>query len=422
MSSSVPPQIPGYLVTGQQASELKQAVSELLERDNLRFPGAQPVSFGREHIAELQRSEYFMCEKTDGIRCLLYLAWNERPDVGGFEPVTYLIDRKNNYYDVSPPIRFPYYNAPLDPNMFLFGTILDGELVHDTYPGEAKPRLIFYVFDCLAIDNENLTPRPLDKRLGKMQQMIFEPQKKWLNHIKQNVSPEPFIVKEKTMFPPYALKMVFENVLPNLKHGNDGLIFTCKSTRYEFGTDKHILKWKPPHENTIDFKLKLGNFPVFDPEDGEEGLIEDYDAMPDRFELQVQHNKDVYKPFEHDLFVDEAEWEIFKSLNQRLDGRIIECYRDESGRWRFKPEHDGKPRWRDDKKDANHISTVLSVLESIDNPVTQRDLLDNEDRIKDAVKKLREFEKRKMQQWQHDQERDAKKRKLSEANLNGSPS
>ena len=65
-SHAPPPQIPGFQIPNDEAHSLKQTVAELLERENLRFPGAQPVSFAREHVTELQRNEYFMCEKTDG--------------------------------------------------------------------------------------------------------------------------------------------------------------------------------------------------------------------------------------------------------------------------------------------------------------------------------------------------------------------
>ncbi|KAF2794650.1 mRNA-capping enzyme subunit alpha [Melanomma pulvis-pyrius CBS 109.77] len=421
MQSSVPPQIPGEIMPHEDTEQLKRAVADLLERDSTRFPGAQPVSFGREHITELQRTEYFMCEKTDGIRVLLYLTYLET-EMGGFEPATFLIDRKNNYYNVQPPLRFPYHKFPGEMDKFLFNTILDGELVHDTVAGEPHPRLVFYVFDCLALDGENTTGRRLDIRIGKLKELIFKPYHAWIQRNPQYLEQQPFRVQEKQVYPPYSFLAMFNQVLPKLRHGNDGLIFTCKNTRYEFGTDKHILKWKPPHENTIDFKLRLGDFPLIDAEDGEEGPMPDYDARPDRLILLVNHGNNNNQPFGHDLYITDQEWKILKGLNQRLDGRIIECYRDELGRWRYKPEHDGSPRWRDDKKDANHISTVNSVLESIEDPVTEQDLLNVEARIKQAVKRLREEEKMSRQNWQQQPglaQHDAKKRKYSEANMNG---
>jgi mRNA guanylyltransferase len=387
----------------------------------LRFPGAQPVSFAREHIAELQKEEYFMCEKTDGIRCLLFLYLREDP-IHGFVPATILIDRKNHYYDVQPPLRFPYHQDPDDPGKFLYNTILDGELVHDMMRGQREPRLIYYVFDCLVLDGKNLTTRSLDKRIGHLKELLFKPYYRWRSqHGGQPMSPEPFAIKEKPLYPPYSLKEMFDNVLPNLPHGNDGLVFTCKRTPYRFGTDPNILKWKPPRENTIDFKFRLGEFPLYDPQDGEEGLVEDYHARPDRITLLVLHNNNDYQPFAEMYFTDE-DWEMFKSLNQQLDGRIIECYRDDHGRWTFKREEDGTPRWRDDKKDANHISTVNKVLESIEDPVTEEDLLAAAGSIRSAIYRLRaeeqELAKRKIEEVA---DREAKKRRVSETNDVGGP-
>lgn len=419
-SHAPPPQIPGFLIPNQDAHGLKHAVADLLERDNPRFPGAQPVSFAREHVAELQRNEYFMCEKTDGLRCLLFLHWKEGA-TGAFEPCTFLIDRKNNYYDVQPPFRIPHYLHPNEPEPFLYGTILDGELVHDQYPGEPTPRLNFYVFDCLAVNEQNVTGRTLDKRLGRLHDWVIKPYEMYLTRtFGKNIKPtdlKPFALKGKKTYAAYRLEDMFSNILPNLRHGNDGLIFTCVSTPYQFGTDRHILKWKPPHENTIDFKLRLGDFPLIDPDDGEDGLIQDYDALPSPIELLVQHNSNNYQVFAT-LALTNSEWETLKSLNQRLDGRIIECYRTEAGQWKYKAEADGTPRWRDDKKDANHISTVNSVLESIEAPVTEMDLLGHAENIKRETYRMQG----KLDQYRSPQdagEREAKKRKFSDSGMNG---
>lgn len=414
--------MPGTQVPDGYKRELAEQVANLIERDRTSFPGAQPISFAREHLAELQRHEYFMCEKTDGLRCLLYMAFRDMGE--WFEPVTFLIDRKNNFYEVQPAFKIPFYEFPQDTEKFLFGTILDGELVHDQYPNEASPRLNFYVFDCLAVNQENVTGKTLDKRLGRFKAWVLEP---YHNKLKASSSPDlrPFALKEKKTYPPYSIRMMFDKVLPTLKHGNDGLIFTCKTTKYEFGTDRHILKWKPPHENTIDFKLRLGDFPLVDAEDGEEDMIPDYDAMPTSFQLLVLHGKSAGNsdPYQHfaNLNITPHEWELLKGLQQRLDGRIIECYRTIEGEWKYKPESDGTPRWRDDKKDANHISTVQSVLESIRDPVTEGMLLGSEEAIKKAVYSMQGRGDKYVPPpaQQHDGERDAKKRKFSETGMNG---
>jgi mRNA guanylyltransferase len=134
----------------------------------------------------------------------------------------------------------------------------------------------------------------------------------------------------------------------------------------------------------------------------------------------VQHNNNDYREFAV-LSITPKEWSILKSLNQRLDGRIIECYRAPSGEWKYKAEADGSPRWRDDKKDANHISTVNSVLASIEDPVTEQILLTYEPKIKEAVYRIQGRPLNPGQgpgqgQQLQEQERNAKKRKMNDAN------
>jgi len=65
-------------------------------------------------------------------------------------------------------------------------------------------------------------------------------------------------------------------------------------------------------------------------------------------------------------------------------------------------EKDGTPRFRDDKREANHISTVTSVLESIEDAVTEEELIAHDAKIKAAYKERQEMERqrRKAQQQQ----------------------
>jgi mRNA guanylyltransferase len=81
-----------------------------------------------------------------------------------------------------------------------------------------------------------------------------------------------------------------------------------------------------------------------------------------------------------EMFVDSNEWEDLKAMGVPLDNTIVECAKDSEGRWRFH-------RLRDDKNDANHISTVEKVLESIEDRVTEEDLIRLAPVIKTAWKK-----------------------------------
>lgn len=52
----------------EEADFFRSRVTDLLERRHTSFPGAQPVSFARKHLQELQRTEY------DGRICVCSIA------------------------------------------------------------------------------------------------------------------------------------------------------------------------------------------------------------------------------------------------------------------------------------------------------------------------------------------------------------
>ncbi|KAI9369272.1 mRNA capping enzyme, guanylyltransferase subunit [Aspergillus egyptiacus] len=369
----------GVKAEPELADQFRREVAELLGRKSLSFPGAQPVSFARRHLAELQREDYYVCEKTDGIRCLMYFARGD-PDSDNPE-IHYLIDRKNDYRYV-PNLHFP---MPSDPTFqdFHVDTLVDGELVNDTYE-DGTQQLKYLVFDCLVLDGQSLMHRTLDKRLAYFKEMVLKPYNALYERYPEEKQHRAFTVEDKSTQFSYGIEMMFREIIPKVKkiHGNDGLIFTCRSTPYRIGTDEHILKWKPPSENTIDFRLRL-EFPILEPdsEDEADGITEpypDYDTQP-IFHLFVLLNDREYQPF-GEMFVTPSEWDDLKALQVPLDDAIVECSKDENGYWRFH-------RVRDDKADANHISTVEKVLESIEDRVTEEDLIRAAPAIKTAWKK-----------------------------------
>ena len=365
--------MPGVAASGDPLQSLRWEVNQLLGRHATSFPGAQPVSFAARHKIELQKQDYYVCEKSDGIRCLMYMT-----SVQGQE-VTYLIDRKNDYYHVT-QLHFPLaINRWVE---FHTGTVVDGELVNEVQPN-GSIQVKYLVFDCLILDHSSMMHRTLDKRLAYFRDKVYNPYRALYQKFPSELEFIPFIVDFKEMRLSYGIEMMFREVLPKLAHGNDGLIFTCKNTPYKFGTDPHILKWKSPNENSVDFRLDL-EIPTIYPdeeeiaESGDDSPYFDYDEMP-IFHLCVNMGDgkdDQYGV----MFVEAHEWQAMKDLHAPLDDRIVECYLDEQGRWRFL-------RWRLDKENANHISTVKSVMESIQDRVTEEDLLALSKHVRDEWKK-----------------------------------
>lgn len=48
---------PGIKAQGELLYTMRQEVAQLLDRKNLNFPGAQPVSFARRHLDEMTKQE-----------------------------------------------------------------------------------------------------------------------------------------------------------------------------------------------------------------------------------------------------------------------------------------------------------------------------------------------------------------------------
>lgn len=392
----------GIKAQPQLADQFRREVAQLLGRNNLSFPGSQPVSFSSRHLLELQKEDYYVCEKTDGLRCLMYFARGD-PESGTPE-IHYLIDRKNDYRYV-PGLHFP---LPDDDTFqqFHVDTLVDGELVKDTYD-DGSTQLKYLVFDCMVLDGQSLMHRTLDKRLAYFKEKVLKPYNALYKRYPEEKQHRVFAVEDKSTQFSYGIEMMFREIIPKVKkiHGNDGLIFTCRSTPYKIGTDEHILKWKPPAENTIDFRMRL-EFLLLEPdsEDESEGVLEpfpDYDSMP-VFHLFVLYNSGDYRLF-GEMHVTQPEWEGLKALQKPLDDTVVECYQNEQGQWRYL-------RLRDDKNDANHISTVEKVLESIQDRVTDEDLIRMAPTIKTAWKK---------RQAQTTEEEERRRRNYQNINGNG---
>ena len=371
------PDMPGMRAPHDLAQTFRYEVAKLIDRKQTTFPGAQPVSFAARHLLELQQRDYYVCEKSDGIRCLMYMTHE-----GNGEEIVYLIDRKNDFYHV-PGLHFPLPNSMQE---FHTNTLVDGELVLDTQVNGERI-LKYLVFDCLVLDEQRLMHRTLDKRLAYFREKVYAPYRELFKRYPEEIQYLPFQLECKKMEFGYGIEMMFRDILPNLPHGNDGLIFTCRTSAYQFGTDQNILKWKSEDENSVDFRMSL-IFPIVypDAEDADGGPYLDYDEVP-QIRLSVYKGGDEYIPYDF-MGHDARQWESMKALNEPLNDRIVECYLDKSKVWRFL-------RFRDDKKEANHISTVESVMESITDHISRDDLIRASKKIRDEWKKRAAMEDEK---------------------------
>ena len=147
--------------------------------------------------------------------------------------------------------------------------LFDGELIVDEI--DNKNYLRYLIFDCIIYNFESVFNRSYKERLEYAQTYIntLELSNKFLG--KANVLPytaagtleyqeitlylkdfyKTSAKPEETTDPDFFIR----NMAPRLPHKNDGIIFTQNKADYAVGGTDTILKWKPPHENSIDFLL-----------------------------------------------------------------------------------------------------------------------------------------------------------------------
>ncbi|KAK1924672.1 mRNA capping enzyme, catalytic domain-containing protein [Papiliotrema laurentii] len=360
------PEIPGELLEDSHTAQyLSERVAGLCGLRGTRFPGSQPVSFTSSSLSLLERKDFWVCEKSDGVRVLVYILMNENTN----HQDVWLIDRKQRYFKVE-ALHFPHWERTDQP---LRDTILDGELVLDIDPKTHEETLRFYAFDCLVLNGENIMAKSLLSRFGRLRNWVVGPFQKALKAFPEWRASAPFEVLAKEQELSYHIAQVLNVHIPQLQHGHDGLIFTCAESSYVPGTDENILKWKPPSENSIDFKLQL-RFPP-SPHDPSQP---DFYAKPVGL-LYTWLGRDDYEFFD-EMELDDDEWKAWKESGEQFDDRIIEVSWDnDRSTWKYL-------RIRDDKPHANHKNIMKKIMVSITDGVEIEALLERSDAIRTAWK------------------------------------
>ncbi len=423
--------LPG-LPTSDQKLRLQQLFMQLVGTHDAKnptdvaFPGAQPVSFERRHLADPAQPSFatmpfYAAEKTDGVRYMLFIAAGE----------TYAVDR-NFELKKLPKMHFPKRGGGL-----LDKTILDGELVLDapkpkgaatassaadatavaaaTDAGAddpspaakrpkhadaaaassaasaasptAAPRMVmrYLAYDVCVIDGENIMAQPLPPRLMRMRRDVLGPRYA-AAAAGHDFSAELFRLEAKDFFSTEQLPHIFRHVAPAgdgaewlygyadplraLEHGNDGIIFTPIMEPYVTGTCRTLLKWKPADMNSIDFQLQTvwrRGEPRFRLLMAQNGMLYDdpMDWITFSAEQQARFAKDRLAEQRVVECVWDPQWvtEAYDSDGDNWDAPTMRV-----GGWRFE-------RVREDKNLPNDIKTVLSVQRSARDGVRKEELL-----------------------------------------------
>ena len=247
------PLLPSYSKV-ESEFEKKLYWESLLQDWNLpkhikHFPGSHPVSIEEKDLESIKqnKNDFLVSLKTDGTRYIMYMTF--RP--GTQSPVTLLIDRAKNIYEIETWANKEYY----------FGTILDGELVWKL-PNETQSTL--RVFDVIKVKGVMKTDTTYSQRLECIRSIIYdgdimiddESLESLIEECDKIVSMNNLSdldLKSKSFAPLSCLEKVWNdrNLSP---YRNDGLIITKNMNGYKHGSDRSTFKWKPTC--SIDIMIK----------------------------------------------------------------------------------------------------------------------------------------------------------------------
>lgn len=334
----------GTKVSRSDAEALRLKIYDELQSPSIRnrekFVGCHPITLTLNNVGFLLEEDFLVCEKSDGVRALLFVT----DYAGGIRG--YFYDRKNDFYQLD-------MDFPLDSTALLDGEIFLEDNTVNTYA----------IFDCLIYGGVPQINKNLYRRLGYAQMfvssmkraaegdrtrtMVIDKGRKRLSIETAQKTQTPgmrFYVKE--MLKSYGFWEIYKKI-PELKHGNDGLIFTPVAEPYSVGKRGSILKWKPASLNTIDFKIRCMGSCVH-------GLV-----------CMGRKGKEVvFDYFFGSDACDEIDGKIGEFLYDRegyyvdLDDLMLK-----RGGWRLY-------KIRNDKDTPNNIMVVCNILESLEDDLS----------------------------------------------------
>jgi len=250
------PEVKEVLVSSDTlVSKLKERVGRCFGESSIQtFPGSMPVTFGRRHISTVMNNDYMISEKTDGVRYMFLIS----------QEGAFIINRSYNFYKVgfdSLKDSFAKENT---------STLLDGELVrhHDG-------RVIFLVFDVVAINGVPYYQEGFAKRYQDIGTYVIAPYRKWKD-VAGNSSGSPFDMMQKIFHKKDYIEQFFQKIVTienktekkkekyykdeKRFHKTDGIIIT-PTTPYALRKAVTLFKWKYAELQSIDFTCVQGEDP-----------------------------------------------------------------------------------------------------------------------------------------------------------------
>lgn len=331
-----------------------------------RFPGTMPATLSRRHLDMVCISDYVCLEKSDGTRYMLLAVSTH----------VLLIDRRMNVYVVEPnPQIMSKGFVRLQDN-----TILDGELTYNLITRNWE----YLIYDAVIIDSDmSIATLGFRQRMQAAEMFVAGP-RLWA----------PFCagllrLRIKDFYERNQIRRLFDHIRKDpsgkyiyinndrrdgvLCNENDGVIFAPVKLEYQLKSSNALLKWKPPHLNSVDFQMQLTR--IQDPRRKEPSVRVVVAYKGDGSGLQPL--REVYVP--HKL---RSKW---AHEFEKYNNSIAEFAYDRSaGEWRY-------IRQREDKDIPNFQNTIISTIETIAESIEREEMVLRMEQTPAAPRDEKEF-------------------------------
>lgn len=234
------------------------------------FPGAMPSNFHRSDFATVQAHDYFVSEKTDGVRKMCIVPAERALPVCLFD--------RSMCFDALDAAASDLLRAML---ATAGPTLLDAEIVRNL----RTMRPVLMIFDALCINGQSVANRPFRERLSAVRQYVVTPYQR-LEPARQRLL--PFDIVNKEYYPKHNLpdlfllihpwypdfvehpndpraeeravashtdRFVFRDPADTRVHFTDGIIFARADLPYILFTNEQMMKWKYPASWTVDLAV-----------------------------------------------------------------------------------------------------------------------------------------------------------------------
>lgn len=330
-----------FLNLVKKATQTKENVS--------RFPGTMPITLSKRHLGMIYQNDYVVLEKSDGTRYMLFCV----PDG------VLLIDRLMRFYPIepNPEIRGQGFVSRQE------NTVLDGELTFNIVTQQWD----YLIYDCISIAGDiSVARRGFRERMAAAEAYVAGP-RLWA----------PFCsgllrLRIKDYYEKGEIRRLFSHIKKDpqghylyinndrrdgvLFNQNDGVIFSPVGMGYQVKKCSSLLKWKPPHLNSVDFTLQLER--KLDPRKNEPTVRPFLAYKGDRGNIRL---REIYPPSSL-----KRQWAAkFDTFNEAI---VEMAYHKYSGEWTY-------IRRRADKETPNYSSTVIDTLETIAESMDREDLV-----------------------------------------------